>query len=107
MYLYKPGGGAAEEGAPPARMYLPVYVECVTDCPEIVYFDMTRLGSFLASPIVYSSYYSDAALKAAVSMRHRRQNKKDSHRRRQKLRKTERVKLVRLTRLQSHLRRLS
>jgi len=45
--------------------YLPVYVECVTDCPEMVYFDMTRLGSFLACPIVYQSYYSDAALKAA------------------------------------------
>jgi hypothetical protein len=45
--------------------YLPVYVECVTDCPEMVYFDMTRLGSFLACPIVYQSYYSDPALKSA------------------------------------------
>merc|ERR1719160_1945722 len=45
--------------------YLPVYIPCVTDCPDMVYFDMTRLGSFLAYPIVYSSYYSDAALNAA------------------------------------------
>eukprot|EP00746_Dinoflagellata_sp_MGD_P161046 gnl/MRDRNA2_/MRDRNA2_88065_c0_seq1.p1 gnl/MRDRNA2_/MRDRNA2_88065_c0~~gnl/MRDRNA2_/MRDRNA2_88065_c0_seq1.p1 ORF type:complete len:586 (+),score=206.44 gnl/MRDRNA2_/MRDRNA2_88065_c0_seq1:83-1840(+) len=45
--------------------YLPVYVECVTDCPDMVYFDMTRLGSFLACPIVYQSYYSDPALKSA------------------------------------------
>jgi len=52
--------------AAPEYPYLPVYIECVTDCPEMMYFDMTRLGSYLACPIVYSSYYSDAALKAAV-----------------------------------------
>jgi len=46
--------------------YLPCYIECVTDCPEMVYFDMTRLGSYLACPIVYQSYYSDPALKAAL-----------------------------------------
>jgi len=45
--------------------YLPVYVPCVTDCPEMVYFEMTRLGSFMACPIVYNSYYADNALKAA------------------------------------------
>eukprot|EP00746_Dinoflagellata_sp_MGD_P125377 gnl/MRDRNA2_/MRDRNA2_60134_c0_seq1.p1 gnl/MRDRNA2_/MRDRNA2_60134_c0~~gnl/MRDRNA2_/MRDRNA2_60134_c0_seq1.p1 ORF type:complete len:628 (+),score=229.97 gnl/MRDRNA2_/MRDRNA2_60134_c0_seq1:88-1884(+) len=70
QYLYKPktdgDPGSAEEGAVSAKPYLPVYVACVTDCPEVVYFDMTRLGSFLACPIVYSSYYSDGALKAAV-----------------------------------------
>jgi hypothetical protein len=67
LNLYKPKTqGNAEEGQAIERPYLPVYIECVTDCPEVVYFDMTRLGSFLASPIVYSSYYSDAALKAAM-----------------------------------------
>ena len=46
--------------------YLPVYVPCVTDCPEMVYFEMTRLGSFMACPIVYNSYYADNALKVAL-----------------------------------------
>jgi len=46
--------------------YLPVYIECVTDCPDMVYFEMTRLGSFLACPIVYRSYYKDEALNAAM-----------------------------------------
>jgi len=68
-YLYKPSKPEDEpptEGSVPARSYFPVYIDCVTDCPEVVYFDMTRLGSFLACPIVYSSYYSDVALKAAI-----------------------------------------
>jgi hypothetical protein len=70
LYLYKApkeegAAAATEEGVVPERPYLPVYIECVTDCPDMVYFDMTRLGSFLACPIVYSSYYSDAALKEA------------------------------------------
>jgi len=41
--------------------YLPVSVECVTDVPEVHYFDMTRLGSYMAVPLVYSSYYQPDA----------------------------------------------
>jgi hypothetical protein len=70
LNLFKPPapeGAPAEEGAPPAGPpYCPVYIECVTDNPDMVYFDMTRLGSYMACPIVYSSYYSPEALKAAT-----------------------------------------
>lgn len=43
----------------------PVYVECVTDVEAVHYFDMTRLGAYLAVPLVYPSYYTDSALKEA------------------------------------------
>lgn len=70
LCLFKPptpGAEAAAEGAPPpANPYFPVYIECVTDNANMVYFDMTRLGSYLACPIVYASYYSPDALKAAT-----------------------------------------
>lgn len=70
LFLFKPptpGAEAAAEGAPPpANPYFPVYIECVTDNANMVYFDMTRLGSYLACPIVYASYYSPDALKVAT-----------------------------------------
>lgn len=61
LYLHKPA--LKEDEKPPT--YLPVYIECVTDCPKMKYFDMTRLGSYLAVPIVYTSYYSHEALEQA------------------------------------------
>jgi hypothetical protein len=70
LFLFKPptpGGEAAAEGATPDRSpYYPVYIECVTDNPNMAYFDMTRLGSYVACPIVYASYYSPDALKDAT-----------------------------------------
>ncbi|CAJ1356431.1 unnamed protein product, partial [Effrenium voratum] len=45
----------------PGSPYYPVSVECVTDVPNIHYFDMTRLGAFLAIPLVYQSYYTGDA----------------------------------------------
>jgi len=69
LNLFKPPSpeGAEGEGAPPPEFpYYPVYVDCVTDNPNVVYFDMTRLGAYLACPIVYASYYSPEALKAAT-----------------------------------------
>ncbi|CAE7475615.1 Ank1 [Symbiodinium sp. CCMP2592] len=53
------------EGEPPAEKpgvpYYPVSIECVTDVDKVHYFDMTRLGAFLAIPMVYQSYYQSDA----------------------------------------------
>jgi len=57
-----PDAAVPEVALPP---YLPVSISCVTDVPEVRYFDMTRLGSFLAVPLVFSSYYTPEALTAA------------------------------------------
>jgi len=43
----------------------PVSIECVTDNPSIHYFNMTRLGGYLAMPLVYKSYYTEQALNEA------------------------------------------
>jgi len=48
-----------EPPAPPP--YMPVYVPCVTDVKEVLYFDMTRLGAYLAVPIVYTTYHTPEA----------------------------------------------
>ena len=58
----------SEEAPPePAGLpYYPVYVECVTDIPEVHYYDLTRLGSYLAVPLVYTSYYTADALAGSL-----------------------------------------
>eukprot|EP00928_Gymnodinium_smaydae_P070172 TRINITY_DN54083_c0_g1_i1.p1 TRINITY_DN54083_c0_g1~~TRINITY_DN54083_c0_g1_i1.p1 ORF type:complete len:622 (+),score=182.07 TRINITY_DN54083_c0_g1_i1:91-1956(+) len=43
----------------------PVYIECVTDVAPVHYFNMTKLGSYLAVPLVYKSYYTGGALQEA------------------------------------------
>jgi len=52
-----------EEPTPekPANPYYPVKVDCVTDVPTMHYFEMTRLGAYLAIPLVYPSYYTGEA----------------------------------------------
>lgn len=56
------------DAAPPEPTTLPYYpvsVPCVTDVKEVHYFDMTRLGAYLAVPLVYTSYYTPEAYAAA------------------------------------------
>ncbi|CAE8601901.1 unnamed protein product [Polarella glacialis] len=69
-YLWKPPSVepvAAEpvEGEEPPEKptvpYYPVSIPCVTDVKEVHYFEMTRLGAFLALPLVYQSYYTSDA----------------------------------------------
>lgn len=43
----------------------PVYIECVTDVPPVHFFSMTKLGSYLAVPLVYKSYYTGTAIQEA------------------------------------------
>merc|ERR1719262_1867614 len=43
----------------------PVCVDCVTDNTSVHYFNMTRLGAYLAVPLVYKSYYTEKALSEA------------------------------------------
>jgi hypothetical protein len=43
----------------------PVSIDCVTDNPSVNYFNMTRLGAYLAVPLVYKSYYTEKALNEA------------------------------------------
>lgn len=52
-----------EEPPPPPEgpKYLPVTVPCVTDQPALHYFEMPRLGAYFASPLVYSTYYTQQA----------------------------------------------
>jgi len=50
---------------PPKEPYFPVSVSCVTDVSQVHYFDMTRLGAYLAVPLVYPSYYTADALAEA------------------------------------------
>lgn len=47
--------------APEGPKYLPVAVPCVTDVPTMHYFEIPRLGGYLASPLVYSTYYTQEA----------------------------------------------
>lgn len=54
----------------------PVYVECVTDVDAVHYFDMTRLGAYLAVPLVYPSYYNDKALTEAQEFERKLQEEK-------------------------------
>ena len=70
MCLWKPPSVEpvveVEEGAEPVEQkpsspFYPVSVECVTDVDKMHYFDMTRLGAFLAIPVVYQSYYNGDA----------------------------------------------
>jgi len=74
MFLWKPPSKepppapAEGEDAPPAepeQTYFPVSVNCVTDNEKVNYFHMTRMGSYLAVPLVYTSYYSQDALAGA------------------------------------------
>lgn len=44
---------------------MPVSVPSVTDMPLVHYFEMPRLGAYLATPLVYPSYYSQEAFGAA------------------------------------------
>jgi hypothetical protein len=55
------GEEPAEPVPVPLPPYLPVSIPCVTDVPEVHYFDMTRLGAYLAVPLVYPSYYTEGA----------------------------------------------
>jgi len=48
--------------APEGPKYLPVSVPCVTDVSIVHYFEMPRLGAYLATPLVYPSYYTQEAL---------------------------------------------
>jgi hypothetical protein len=47
--------------APEGPKYLPVAIPCVTDVPIIHYFEMPRLGAYMASPLVYQTYYTQEA----------------------------------------------
>jgi hypothetical protein len=67
-----PAEGEAAEDAPSAEpvppkypSYLPVVVDTVTDNSKIHYFDMTRLGAYMAVPMVYRSFFQQAALDQA------------------------------------------
>eukprot|EP00913_Durusdinium_trenchii_P003968 g3676.t1 len=68
MCLWKPPSVEpvveTEDGAEPEKPsspYYPVSVECVTDVASMHYFHMTRLGAYLAIPLVYQSYYNGDA----------------------------------------------
>lgn len=56
-----------EEAPPPPEgpKYLPVNVPCVTDVPIVHYFEMPRLGAYLATPLVYQSYHTQDAFNEA------------------------------------------
>lgn len=66
----------AEEAAPPVEGQevpddgtklpnYPVLIDCVTDNDAVQFFDMTRLGAYLAVPLIYPSYYGEEALSGA------------------------------------------
>lgn len=59
------GEGATEvpEGF---RKFDAVWVPEVTDEAKMHYFDLTRLGSYLAVPLIYNTYYHEEALDAAI-----------------------------------------
>mmetsp|Transcript_16335 Transcript_16335/g.37684 ORF Transcript_16335/g.37684 Transcript_16335/m.37684 type:complete len:582 (+) Transcript_16335:68-1813(+) len=79
LYLWKPPQEPqevvevpeGEEPPPPPEgpPYLPVHIPCVTDVDKVHYFDLTRLGSFLAIPLVHDSYHNLTALGDAVKFR--------------------------------------
>jgi hypothetical protein len=60
----EPPAEDAEGGAParPTLPYYPVNVPCVTDVDQMHYFDLTRLGAYLAVPLVYPTYYTADSL---------------------------------------------
>lgn len=55
-------GEEGEANKAPTLPFYPVNVPCVTDVDQVHYFDMTRLGAYLAVPLVYPSYYTADAL---------------------------------------------
>lgn len=57
------GEGTVPEGF---RKFEAVWVPEVTDDPQVHYFDLTRLGSYLAVPLIYNTYYHEDALAAAI-----------------------------------------
>jgi len=63
----------------PGNPYYPVSIECVTDVAGVHYFDMTRLGGFLAIPLVYTSYYTGDAYSDAKAFED--EKKEDARRR--------------------------
>lgn len=57
----------------------PVSIECVTDNPIVNYFNITRLGAYLAVPLVYKSYYTDTALQEAKTfLKTQKEEEKDA-----------------------------
>jgi len=72
-YLWKPAPPPqppvpeGEEPPPPPEgpKYLPVSVPCVTDVPTMHFFEMPRLGAYLACPLVYPTYYTQDAFAEA------------------------------------------
>mmetsp|Transcript_33958 Transcript_33958/g.60005 ORF Transcript_33958/g.60005 Transcript_33958/m.60005 type:complete len:598 (-) Transcript_33958:125-1918(-) len=74
LYLWKPPAPEpapppTEEGEPPKEeaglKYYPVYAKYVTDITTVHYFDMPRLGAFLAVPLVFPTYYNADAFAEA------------------------------------------
>eukprot|EP00929_Paragymnodinium_shiwhaense_P041359 TRINITY_DN21483_c0_g1_i1.p1 TRINITY_DN21483_c0_g1~~TRINITY_DN21483_c0_g1_i1.p1 ORF type:complete len:600 (-),score=237.76 TRINITY_DN21483_c0_g1_i1:162-1961(-) len=61
----EPAEGEEPVERPRLKNY-PVHVPCVTDVDNIHYFDMTRLGAYLAVPLVYNSYYTADAMEDAI-----------------------------------------
>lgn len=59
-----PSEPVEEGGEPPkdAMSYYPVCIPSVTDVKGVHYFRMTRLGAFLALPLIYTTYYTSDAL---------------------------------------------
>lgn len=70
-----------EEEATPSLKYWTVNVPCVTDVSSVRYFDMTRLGAYMAVPLVYQSYHNGNALADATEYE---KNRLEILRRRQK-----------------------
>eukprot|EP00930_Biecheleria_cincta_P035722 TRINITY_DN24553_c0_g1_i1.p1 TRINITY_DN24553_c0_g1~~TRINITY_DN24553_c0_g1_i1.p1 ORF type:complete len:588 (+),score=158.78 TRINITY_DN24553_c0_g1_i1:76-1839(+) len=61
----EPVEGEEPPPAKPGNPYYPVLVNCVTDEKAVHYFEITRLGAYLAIPLVFPSYctldaYADA-----------------------------------------------
>mmetsp|Transcript_103335 Transcript_103335/g.289550 ORF Transcript_103335/g.289550 Transcript_103335/m.289550 type:complete len:595 (+) Transcript_103335:36-1820(+) len=69
---------------PPPLPYVPVFVPYVTDVKEIHYFEMTRLGAYLAVPLVYRSFYTAEALAAAKEHEEKKKAKKEEREQLQK-----------------------
>lgn len=64
----EPGPDGAPVEPPPQEglKYYPVSVKHVTDVPAVNYFDMPRLGAYIAVPLVFSSYYTQDAFAEAT-----------------------------------------
>jgi len=61
----EPADGEEPVERPRLKNY-PVHVPCVTDVDKVHYFDMTRLGAYLAVPLIYNSYYTPEAFEDAL-----------------------------------------